>query len=428
LVCILSVLTEVVSNTVYQGYLFLLSAYEVLESIPEKTKKLRKNILETVSILSNTEARGFWWLGLKLDIRNILTSIEASISQFTSILKKFYLFFIVGLALVVLNGGILAVGGGTSKFGVVLNNHSYIAGIGENQVDSVKLSGISLIKQDVDDKAGKVSEKIITHKIKEAETLDSIAELYGVKAETIRYNNGLTDAAILPATLSIPWIDAAIYKISADTTPEEIEVIYKIDKNQVYSLNEDVIDRDSGKFLKDSTILLPTTDFEGIVKSQELEKNRQEVLKQTQERRSRQQKAVAYTNGDTYINATSDQRSAGFIWPASGSISRCLQPGHIACDIANASAPPIFAVKDGVISDVYRFTVVGYGNAVVISHGDGLKTLYAHMSEIYVSPGQVVKQGQAIGRMGCTGFCTGTHVHFEVIVNGVKQNPRPYLP
>jgi murein DD-endopeptidase MepM/ murein hydrolase activator NlpD len=73
----------------------------------------------------------------------------------------------------------------------------------------------------------------------------------------------------------------------------------------------------------------------------------------------------------------------------------------------------------------------GYGNYVVVDHGTiegrNYKTLYAHMSEVYVSPGQYVQQGESIGRMGSTGLSTGTHLHFEVIVDGVKVNPLNYL-
>ena len=69
----------------------------------------------------------------------------------------------------------------------------------------------------------------------------------------------------------------------------------------------------------------------------------------------------------------------------------------------------------------------GYGNRVVIDHGNGYRTLYGHFSSIYVVAGQTVGRGDAIGRMGCTGRCTGTHLHFEVIQNGVYLNPLSVL-
>ena len=120
--------------------------------------------------------------------------------------------------------------------------------------------------------------------------------------------------------------------------------------------------------------------------------------------------------------------SAGLIWPTKGTISRCIQPGHPGCDIANPTMPPVYAVADGVVTDVYHFNVYGYGNAVIIDHGNGLTSLSAHLNETYVTKGQSVNQGQAIGQMGNTGNSTGTHLHIEIKLNKVVQNPLAYFP
>ncbi|OWY62364.1 peptidase M23, partial [cyanobacterium TDX16] len=69
-----------------------------------------------------------------------------------------------------------------------------------------------------------------------------------------------------------------------------------------------------------------------------------------------------------------------------------------------------------------------YGNCVLVDHGGGFITLYAHQSQIFVSDGQQVSRGQNIGLVGCTGSCTGPHLHFETRINGSAQNPMNYLP
>lgn len=86
---------------------------------------------------------------------------------------------------------------------------------------------------------------------------------------------------------------------------------------------------------------------------------------------------------------------------------------------------PIYAVKDGTV--IYAQVQSGYGNFIIIDHGDGISTCYAHCDSIAVSYGQKVTQGQLIGRVGSTGNSTGPHLHFEVRVNGSTVNPMNYI-
>lgn len=98
---------------------------------------------------------------------------------------------------------------------------------------------------------------------------------------------------------------------------------------------------------------------------------------------------------------------------------------HTGWDLSAAAGSPIVAAADGVVvSAGWRG---GYGNAVVIDHGGGLATLYAHQSSMAVGTGQSVAQGQVIGYVGCTGYCTGAHLHFEVRVNGAPVDPSGYV-
>jgi murein DD-endopeptidase MepM/ murein hydrolase activator NlpD len=98
---------------------------------------------------------------------------------------------------------------------------------------------------------------------------------------------------------------------------------------------------------------------------------------------------------------------------------------HTGIDFGVSYGTPIHAAADGVV--VSAGPLGGYGNATIIDHGGSLATLYAHQSQLRVSPGQHVSRGQIIGLSGCSGYCTGPHLHFEVRVNGVPVNPLPYL-
>jgi murein DD-endopeptidase MepM/ murein hydrolase activator NlpD len=120
----------------------------------------------------------------------------------------------------------------------------------------------------------------------------------------------------------------------------------------------------------------------------------------------------------------------GFIWPLNGPITSGYGPRwgrmHTGIDIDGFSGQPIVASKGGNV--ILASSYSGYGNAVIIDHGGGVATLYAHMSSFAVSAGGSVSQGQIVGNVGCTGSCTGDHLHFEVRVNGSHTNPLTYLP
>ncbi|MGB7406030.1 MAG: peptidoglycan DD-metalloendopeptidase family protein [Pacificimonas sp.] len=98
---------------------------------------------------------------------------------------------------------------------------------------------------------------------------------------------------------------------------------------------------------------------------------------------------------------------------------------HMGQDFGGAHGEAILAAADGIVVKARR--LAGYGKLVVIDHGRGVKTRYAHLSRIDVRPGQRVAQGERLGGMGSTGRSTGTHLHFEVRVDGKAVDPRPYL-
>jgi len=126
--------------------------------------------------------------------------------------------------------------------------------------------------------------------------------------------------------------------------------------------------------------------------------------------------------------------ASGLIWPVNGPITspfgaRCLRNGdcssHPGLDIGVPAGTPIHAAASGTV--IFTGWAGGYGNLTLIDHGRGLATGYGHQSSIAVASGAFVSQGQVIGYIGCTGYCFGAHLHFEVRVNGSPRDPLAYL-
>jgi murein DD-endopeptidase MepM/ murein hydrolase activator NlpD len=118
--------------------------------------------------------------------------------------------------------------------------------------------------------------------------------------------------------------------------------------------------------------------------------------------------------------------SGALVWPVpNGSVSQYYHAGHLALDIAAPYGSSVVAAQGGTVSWA-GWRNNGGGYVVSINHGNGMTTVYNHLGSIYVSVGQYVGPAQAIGGIGCTGICTGPHTHFEVVVNGVIDNPLRY--
>lgn len=128
--------------------------------------------------------------------------------------------------------------------------------------------------------------------------------------------------------------------------------------------------------------------------------------------------------------AAARSSASGFVWPIGGVVTSEYGPRwgsfHPGIDIAGPNGGPIVAAKSGVV--IYAaFNDGGYGNYVIIDHGDGFVTAYAHQSRLAVKEGQSVSQGQVVGYEGSTGFSTGPHLHFEVRSGGSARDPRDYV-
>jgi len=119
-----------------------------------------------------------------------------------------------------------------------------------------------------------------------------------------------------------------------------------------------------------------------------------------------------------------------FIWPANNHFlsgyDYVPDANHPGIDIDGNEGDPVYAADSGVV--VYAgLNNWGYGNVIVINHGNGWQTLYAHLNAYYVSCGQSVIQGNVIGAIGSTGNADGSHLHFEMMYNGVRVNPHDYI-
>ncbi len=123
------------------------------------------------------------------------------------------------------------------------------------------------------------------------------------------------------------------------------------------------------------------------------------------------------------------------IWPARGWVTsdfgQRLDPYtadrvmHGGLDIAAEHGKAIYAPSDGSV--VFASPEGGYGNVIVIDHGYGIKTRYGHLAQMLVKPGDRIKRGQQVASIGNTGRSTGPHLHYEVRVNGIPQNPRKFI-
>lgn len=130
----------------------------------------------------------------------------------------------------------------------------------------------------------------------------------------------------------------------------------------------------------------------------------------------------------TRAPAPAPQPASGrLVWPVpGGTISQYFHAGHLALDIAAPYGTQVLAAQSGTVTWA-GWRNNGGGYVITIDHGNGMRTSYNHLGGVWVSVGQSVVAGQAIGPIGCSGMCTGPHVHFEVVVNGVIDNPQRHF-
>lgn len=167
-------------------------------------------------------------------------------------------------------------------------------------------------------------------------------------------------------------------------------------------------------------------------RSNELERELAEIAAAQARAEAREEAAQQDVGIPDVPDVVTQSRSAsGFAWPLNGAVTSGYGwrwgRMHNGIDIDGNTGDPIRASKGGTVFFA-GYDDNGYGNHVVITHDGGFSTVYAHATTVAVSAGQRVSQGELIATVGCTGSCTGPHLHFEIRVNGSPQDPMRYLP
>lgn len=248
--------------------------------------------------------------------------------------------------------------------------------------------------------------EIVTYVVKQGDTVSSIAQKFGVSIDTVIWANDLKSVTkIKPGDrLEIPPVTGVVHKVQRGETVHS--VAKKYDANP-----QAIADFPFNTFANDETLALAVGQ-NVIVPGGVMPKARSG------------QPTTPAPRRETQVTVASG--GGNFIWPSSGRVTQRYYWYHRAIDIANKNAPAVVASQGGTIVAVV-YGRYGYGNHVVIDHGNGYQTLYAHLGKIYVNNGDNVSAGQSIAQMGTTGRSTGVHLHFEVIKSGGKLNPLTVL-
>jgi len=253
----------------------------------------------------------------------------------------------------------------------------------------------------------KPRDSVVIYLVQSGDTISSIANKFDVSIDTLRWQNDLKSIdAIKPGDkLEVPPVTGMIHKVKRGETIFSIAKKYDVTAQQIINWPfNSYADDETFELAAGQVLIVP----DGVKPAEVLWDPKRYVAQTTP-------------------NAGAVSATGQFIWPAGGTISQRYVWYHRGIDIANKSGPLILAADSGKVTMVGWPDAGGYGNRVMIDHGNGFQTLYAHLSGISVTAGQTVNRGDVIGRMGSTGRSTGTHLHFEIRTGGSIVNPLEYL-
>ncbi len=249
--------------------------------------------------------------------------------------------------------------------------------------------------------------EVQTYIVQPGDTVLGIAGKFGLRPETIQWSNPAIEVnpdLIRPGdSLVILPVNGAIHTVASGDTLGSIASRYKVTVEDIVGYSGNGLADASAPLSIGTKLIIPegTKPFVG-------------------------QQGVAYAGGP--VPASAKIGSGSFVWPATGSINQRFWSGHAGIDIGAWTGSPVRAADGGYVAVARGGWNAGYGNHVIIDHGNGFVTVYAHLNSIFVKQGESVVRGQQVGSVGNTGNSTGPHLHFEIRYQGVPRNPLNYLP
>ncbi len=276
-------------------------------------------------------------------------------------------------------------------------------------VASVTQGGSALVKTDIatTKKTKQSRTKIMYYTVESGDSVSTIAAEFEITVNTILWENNLSSYSLIRPgdRLKILPVSGISHTVARGDNLSKIAKEYNIEENKIIEANEI---EDGAKLSVGEKLIIPggrKSTYASYVSS-------------------------SYTGIEAIKDLVRPPGAAPVAnkmnWPTEGHrITQYYSWRHLGVDIANKVGTAIYAADAGTIEFVGWST--GYGNTIVIDHGGGKRTRYGHLSKFYVKKGEKVGKGDTIGAMGSTGWSTGPHLHFEVIIDGRKYNPLNYI-